>query len=281
MRLTDIADEVSFAIPSAPVSEGGRSSATPGSGTSGATVVVDVSGLVPEKGILLIEVAVTHFCDDEKIDRLRRLGHAALEIDLSSADRDVTAAQLKHLVLLNPSNRKWLHNPRSSVLRELLRIDLQRTLEDERRYHETRIRDRGLPPAESVEDYRYQRSYVQAADALGFELAVPPRFLNTPVRGEAAVFDTPDSWQPWLFAAIRAQAGDGVWDLRVTDLAQWMRHNLKPDAPVLLLEKLAEEFCWRLQQMSVLRALGSKRFQLLTTKSVKELEVLFDPPGEE
>lgn len=206
VRLTDIADEVSFAIPSAPVSEGGRSSATPGSGTSGATVVVDVSGLVPEKGILLIEVAVTHFCDDEKIDRLRRLGHAALEIDLSSADRDVTAAQLKHLVLLNPSNRKWLHNPRSSVLRELLRIDLQRTLEDERRYHETRIRDRGLPPAESVEDYRYQRSYVQAADALGFELAVPPRFLNTPVRGEAAVFDTPDSWQPWLFAARRPPA---------------------------------------------------------------------------
>lgn len=282
VRLTDVADEVSFAVPAGTTTEGRQGDGkAPLEADGNATVVVDVTGQVAGKGNLLIEVAVTHFCDEEKIDRLRRLGHAALEIDLSSVERDITATQLKHLVLVNSSNRKWLHNPRSSVLRELLRINLQKTLEAKRRHHETRIRERGLPAAESLEDYRYQRSYLQAAEALGFELAVPPRFLNTRVRGEGEVFDTPDYWQPWLFAAMRAQAGDGLWVFRVPDLAKWMQQHLKPDAPLGLLEKLAEDFCWRLQQMSVLRMVGRKRFRLLTTKSVQELDPLFEPPAEE
>lgn len=72
-----------------------------------------VPDVVAQKGSksLLVEFAVTHFCDDLKVKKIRRLGLSAVEIDLSGLARD---ASLEEWVtaIVETAPRQWLHNPR-------------------------------------------------------------------------------------------------------------------------------------------------------------------------
>lgn len=64
-------------------------------------------------GRLNIEVAVTHFVDNEKLAKLKRLGLATVELDLEDLSR-VDFAVLED-VLFKPSDRiRWVYHPRDS-----------------------------------------------------------------------------------------------------------------------------------------------------------------------
>ena len=61
---------------------------------------------------LAVEIAVTHFCEPEKINQYRSEEIASIEINLSGVDRNINKSQLEKL-LLNPSKKeqilfKWL-----------------------------------------------------------------------------------------------------------------------------------------------------------------------------
>lgn len=59
---------------------------------------------------LLVEMAVTHPCGPEKIETIRSLDVAAIEIDLAGLPRDVSRADLEASIL-KAAPRRWIHNP--------------------------------------------------------------------------------------------------------------------------------------------------------------------------
>lgn len=77
---------------------------------------------------LFVEIAVTHPCGEEKIGRLRRLGTAAVEIDMSSVPRNATPDAVRQAVL-SAAPRKWLFNVRIERAIEDLRLREQRDAE--------------------------------------------------------------------------------------------------------------------------------------------------------
>lgn len=60
---------------------------------------------------LLVEVAVTHFCDDRKITLIRERELATIEIDLRSIRLDLPASDLETAILIS-APRRWLYNRR-------------------------------------------------------------------------------------------------------------------------------------------------------------------------
>lgn len=60
---------------------------------------------------LLVEVAVTHFVDAEKRGKIKALGLAAIEIDLSKCPRDLTVEALEELIIEGVAQKTWLNNP--------------------------------------------------------------------------------------------------------------------------------------------------------------------------
>ena len=92
---------------------------------------------------LVIEVTVTNVIDDERRERTRALGVAALEIDLSMTGGWVTRSELHRLVVHEVSVKRWLHFPDLDTVRENLqeqmraergiRIEAARIAEERRR----------------------------------------------------------------------------------------------------------------------------------------------------
>ena len=59
---------------------------------------------------LIIEIAVTHFVDDEKLARIKALGISAIEIDLSDAqNRDIGRDELEALIVDGLAGKTWLY----------------------------------------------------------------------------------------------------------------------------------------------------------------------------
>ncbi len=60
---------------------------------------------------LIVEIYVTHACDEEKIEKLRMAGIAALEIDISDVNRAYKPEFLRDVVL-ETAKRKWIFHPK-------------------------------------------------------------------------------------------------------------------------------------------------------------------------
>lgn len=60
---------------------------------------------------LLIEVAVTHFADTDKVRMIRNQSVCAIEIDLSGVSHTVTTAELRKLVIEGVKRKAWRSNP--------------------------------------------------------------------------------------------------------------------------------------------------------------------------
>lgn len=66
--------------------------------------------LETENGPLLVEIAVTHFIDDRKREKIKRLGIPTIEIDLSKVARDLDHARLEDLLINQTANKSWAFN---------------------------------------------------------------------------------------------------------------------------------------------------------------------------
>lgn len=73
---------------------------------------------------LFVEIAVTHPSGAEKISRLKRLGMAAFEIDMSSVPRNARPEEVRRAVL-SAAPRTWLFNPTIDRAVEELRVRAQ------------------------------------------------------------------------------------------------------------------------------------------------------------
>jgi hypothetical protein len=71
----------------------------------------DVRVVAEDLGVVLVEVAVTHFVDERKLLQIKQQEVAAIEIDLSML-RDATFAALETALFDDPSRTSWLYHPR-------------------------------------------------------------------------------------------------------------------------------------------------------------------------
>ncbi len=61
---------------------------------------------------ILIEIAVTHFIDEDKLKKIKTFNAKCLEIDLSNlfkSDIEIPSIEAKKLILENLDNRKWIY----------------------------------------------------------------------------------------------------------------------------------------------------------------------------
>jgi len=88
-----------------------------GSGEAGTEIVADAYGQGSVD--MVIEIAVHHRVDQDKAEKIRRLGLPAVEIDLANAVSSLWDWEaLRHAVLLDPHRRHWIHLPEPEPVSE-------------------------------------------------------------------------------------------------------------------------------------------------------------------
>jgi len=80
---------------------------------------------VPWAETVLIEVAVTHKVDEEKLRKVRDVDLPTLEIDLGSMGGRITLDGLRKLVVDGIEGKQWLHHPALRTRRAMLRRKLR------------------------------------------------------------------------------------------------------------------------------------------------------------
>jgi hypothetical protein len=80
---------------------------------------------------ILVEIAVTHFVDENKLDKIRKRGIRTIEIDVSNARGAVGFDMLNRLLFSVPTKAKWLHHPQAEQM-ELDYVEKQRQERAER-----------------------------------------------------------------------------------------------------------------------------------------------------
>jgi hypothetical protein len=81
-----------------------------GSGEAGTEIVADAYG--QGTADMVIEIAVHHRVDQDKFEKIRRLGLPAVEIDLANAVSSLWDWEtLRHAVLVDPFRRRWINLP--------------------------------------------------------------------------------------------------------------------------------------------------------------------------
>ena len=76
---------------------------------------------------LLIEIAVSHFIDKEKTQKIKNLNLSTIEIDLSEFKQGIEKDELKEILIFGTEKKKWIYNKRrrfihNSILKESNKI---------------------------------------------------------------------------------------------------------------------------------------------------------------
>lgn len=182
---------------------------------------------------LLVEIAVTHFVDNIKAQKIRALDLACIEIDLSSMVLGWTWDSLRRAVVEGVTHKVWIANPRVNDLR----VELQRQAEqkvamlDQRHREAKRINipgfDDALRKLSEFEEFEKSSEFQRERDALNetgpkeqawfsatklmkLEWDNPPDFIDIPVPGESVFLVARKVWQASLYAYIVGQAKIGT-----------------------------------------------------------------------
>ncbi|MCQ0110303.1 competence protein CoiA family protein [Zhouia amylolytica] len=77
---------------------------------------------------LFIEIAVTHFIDDVKKEKIIEYGVSTIEVDLSDLKEGFSLDELRDIVLIDTSNKKWVFNSKKEELEKECKIKLANEL---------------------------------------------------------------------------------------------------------------------------------------------------------
>lgn len=131
---------------------------------------------------LLVEIAVTHFVDNEKARRIRHLGMPCIEIDLSGLPTLATREDIRDM-LLDPANARWVHHRKEGKARARLDHRMERL---------------GAVDASSPPTGRHERL---AEDRK--KRVARPAWIGTAFESSVVIAARPDAWQRALFDWVR------------------------------------------------------------------------------
>lgn len=161
-------------------------------------VIPDIVAIVQGKE-LFIEIAVTHFVDNEKLEKLRRFGIPVLEIFLEPASELPSLDEIKELVVSATHNRKWVVNQKQEILeqavqleaKEKLEIAKAQVLEKRKRLREEQEKYNKLSNKEKLEAELRLTTIPSLND-------VPP-FIGKRVSGDGSFGVSNSVWQLFLY----------------------------------------------------------------------------------
>ncbi|MFK5950191.1 MAG: hypothetical protein QM500_15610 [Methylococcales bacterium] len=80
---------------------------------------------------LMVEIAVTHFVDEEKKQKIIESGISCLEIDISNLkDCELNDSEIKELIVNGIDNKKWIFNIKEKTISNRLKNTLQHRLKN-------------------------------------------------------------------------------------------------------------------------------------------------------
>jgi hypothetical protein len=190
---------------------------------------------------LLVEIAVTHFVDEIKREKIRALGVACVEIDLSTMVSVWNWDTLKNAVVDGIAYKVWIENPTINDLR----IDLQRQAQEKaaiadqdnlitrrmsipkldwtiRQFEEFEKSGKAQQERKALNEAGPKgKAWLASAEVMKLEWDNPPNYINIPVPGESAFLVARKVWQATLYMyLIAGNANDVIFSVKV---AMWCR----------------------------------------------------------
>jgi hypothetical protein len=192
---------------------------------------------------LLVEVAVTHFCDTVKIAKLRERNLPAIEIDLSRVARPASREQ-HALQILRNAPRIWLHNAKLVAAEARLQAVADRHRAD--REAKKRLAWEGvadtLAKVSATPKEALGGGWIAEAREAGLE-----RLIGLPVEGDFCFGVTTETWQArFLGMAVNDRRGetfdamDAIGRLRQLGLLrqEFDRPFVNPDETAFLRDRV-------------------------------------------
>jgi len=217
----------------------------------------EFEGIVPDiiatfnGKLLFIEIAVTHFVDDAKLEKLQQIGIPAFEIDLSYGPELPTLAEIEQIVIRETINRNWLFNPRKEALQRVVDEKAQqdlaervaRTLESRALLQEQHELYLKLPDKEKLR--------IEVAST-GLPFSALRSFVGKQVRGARSFGVSSHVWQTALYHRfIHGKQGHNV---DVEEVCSWLSKHLTLCPPFPNAEKVAVwDFLTSLATLGMLR----------------------------
>jgi len=222
-------------------------------------IIPDVIAYIDGQPVL-IEIAVTHFVDEIKEQKIKDLNINTVEIDLSDIDRNIHFDSIRDAVVESISNKKWVFNSSEKFAREQLRLKLQSELKDEldkifleeqekKKAEEEQRRLKTVKQAKirhllnhCLEDaYRHiisnkqiesqyfqglqsQPLWLRSASIMNVSLETLPKFLNIPVKGEYIFACDRRVWQSGLFSSFifnKFKKYENPYPIRIDVMIEW------------------------------------------------------------
>ena len=209
-------------------------------------IVVDIQGRT-----CLIEIAVTHFVDEVKQQKIDGAGLPVVEVDLSAfIGQQITRDIVRDALVSQTANKKWLYNPLKEEAiawataefnklyaaalerEEIARKERQKQIEKKERREKMREKKREetaflLQDLFEPENYKYELQHLRSDDRFQAVLRSLhlrkdldggiPFFLDIPITGEMVFACDRRIWQTALFDTfIYYRKKDEYDDVRIT-----------------------------------------------------------------
>lgn len=207
-------------------------------------VVPDIVGNTGGRQIF-IEVAVTHFIDEEKRCKLEALGFPTVEIDLSGVSEAPTLAEIEQVVLHHPWNRRWIVNAKQQRLVEQATAEAQTELDTKIAVAKREI------AAKKAAHERYlrlpdEKKVVVELQAVGADEQLVAPLIGIRVKGERSFGVSNRVWQAAVYARfIHGQHGSWFHPSHVYDALFEHFRVSEPfkDAPKIAIYHYLQHLC--------------------------------------
>ena len=220
-----------------------------------------ISSIVPDIMVTakgrkcLIEVAVTHFVDEEKEQKIKEIGLPLFEIDLSNLyNSEFSREELAEEVLFNPSNRTWIFNPLfeaakmwakeqyikiiQSAEEKVKRQDEKESLRAIRKQQRREIGEKWIKDIFELDNYKKTVAALENEQEaakqfkqlhMKTDIDKLPFFLDIPITGEMVFPCDRRIWQSALFDKFvfnRNSKGENKPTVHIKRVQTWIKkHN--------------------------------------------------------
>ncbi|MDY4634593.1 MAG: competence protein CoiA family protein [Candidatus Limivicinus sp.] len=220
-----------------------------------------ISSIVPDIMVTakarkcLIEVAVTHFVDEEKEQKIKEIGLPLFEIDLSNLyNSEFSREELAEEVLFNPSNRTWIFNPLfeaakmwakeqyikiiQSAEEKVKRQDEKESVREKKKQQRREIGEKRIQDIFELDNYKKTVAALENEEEaakqfkqlhMKTDIDKLPFFLNIPITGEMVFPCDRRIWQSALFDKFvfnRNSEGENKPTVHIKRVQTWIKkHN--------------------------------------------------------
>lgn len=245
-------------------------------------------------GLLNIEVAVTHFVDEEKWAKLKRLGLATVELDLADLDR-VDFGVLEDILFQSNDRVRWIYNPGDVHFYEEAQKDLALVIAEAEKKAAEKQAERDALEVElaaerkafakrqrEMEAAKRQARNIELSRAARFKAAPepeklkkmlrflkldkPPAFLPLAVRGgDSFGVRSPGIWQLALIAGLIGESVQkGHHAVNVDYAVSWLKYRFDIRPTFDNADKVAVwDFLQGLAALGILRRSNRGYFEIL------------------